>query len=81
MSTIQKRPSAEALQMNEPVLKRRSTLVELNIVDRYAEIIAAWSAGKFNVGDIDAAIDEFFTEGAVVDVQTSSMPLRLPSGR
>merc|ERR1719230_118672 len=52
--------------MNEPVLKRRSTLVELNIVDRYAEIIAAWSAFEF--------IGQFDLEGVEITFVTSPTP-------
>jgi len=41
-------------------------------VDRYSELVAAWGAGKFNSGDADATVAEFFGKDIVLDVASGA---------
>jgi len=40
--------------------------------DRTSNLLAAWGAGRFKTGNVDAALAEFFTEDAVVDASSAA---------
>jgi len=43
-----------------------------SIVDRTADMLAAWGAGRFNVGEVEAALAAFFTNDFVLDASSAA---------
>merc|ERR1719502_1324572 len=69
MSLLIKRASSSELVNNEPAARRPpSARKSKSLVDRTADLLATWSAGRFNTGDA-AAYTEFFTEDVVADAR------------
>lgn len=85
MSTIQKRDSENEIPGNTeaaPNLKRSKSSKSdaptseadpsAKAVERTSDFLAAWGAGRFNEGDIEAALAEFIAEDAVLDTSSGA---------
>lgn len=78
MSTIQKRDSENQMPANtEANLDIKSKVKSVGVlestsVEHISEYAAAWGAGRFNVGDVDAALAEFFNEDCVLDASAAA---------
>jgi len=72
-SLLIKRASSSELVNNEPAARRppsarKSKTETKSPVDRTADLLAAWGAGRFNTGDADA-YTEFFTDDVITDAR------------
>jgi len=75
MSTIQQEITENLAPTNvapQLTTTKSSETAPKSAVKRTAELIAAWSAGRFNVGDVDGAIAEFCSKDVVIDATSGA---------